>query len=74
MSDACDFWQDQSGGVLVSVHAHTLPNRRTKKTTGILAPDVGESASVSAQSQIWLVQGHSFPNRITIAEVCHRQQ
>ena len=22
MSDACDYWQDQSGGVLMSVHAH----------------------------------------------------
>ena len=48
--------------------------KSSHKPTGILAPVVGESASVSAQSQIWLVQEHSFPNRITIAEVCQRQQ
>ena len=24
MSDACDFWQDQSGEVLMSVHARNL--------------------------------------------------
>ena len=35
MSDACDYWQDQSGGVLMSVHAHShchlFPGSRKQK-------------------------------------------